>query len=39
MRRRNALLDNHAHLDSYRPEQPAQFPLPKLPPSLNCGQA
>jgi len=32
---RNALLGHLADLDSYRREQPAQFPLIKLPPSLE----
>jgi hypothetical protein len=39
LRRRNALEGNHLNLDSYRQEQPAQFPLPKLAPSQECGKA
>jgi hypothetical protein len=40
LQRRNALLGGRAvNLDSYRREQPAQYPLPQLPPSLESGTA
>jgi hypothetical protein len=39
LQRRNALQGNGVNLDSYRQEQPARFPLLKLPPSQECGQA
>jgi hypothetical protein len=39
LQRRSALEGNLLNLDSYRQEQPAQFPLGKLPPSPECGQA
>jgi len=37
LQRRNALLGNRVNLDSYRRDQPAQYPLPELPPSLEGG--
>jgi len=37
--RGNALKGNTVDLDSYRQEQPAQLPVQKLPPSLECGKA
>jgi hypothetical protein len=40
LQRRNALLGGRAaNLDGYRREQPAQYPLPQLPPSLEDGTA
>jgi hypothetical protein len=38
LQRRNALLGNHVNLDSYRRDQPVQYPLPELPPSLDGGK-
>jgi hypothetical protein len=38
LQRRNALKGDLVDLDSYRQEQPTQFPLLKLPPSAECGQ-
>lgn len=39
LQRRNALLGNRVNLESYRREQPAQYPLPEVPPSLEGGKA
>lgn len=39
LQRRNALLGNRVNLDSYRRDQPAQYPLPQLPAPLEGGQA
>ena len=39
LQRRNAQLGNPVNLDSYRQEHPPQYPLPKLPPTDECGQA
>jgi hypothetical protein len=40
LQRRNTLLGGRAvDLDSYRREQPAQYPLPQLPPLLERGTA
>jgi hypothetical protein len=39
LQRRNAVEGNQLNLGSYRQEQPAQFPLPKLAPSQECGKA
>ena len=40
LQRRSALPGGRAvNLDSYRREQPAQYPLPQLPPSLESGTA
>lgn len=40
LQRRNALLGGRAvDLDSYQREQPARYPLPQLPPSLESGPA
>lgn len=40
LQRRNAVLGGRAvDLDSYQREQPAQYPLPQLPPSLESGTA
>ena len=40
LQRRNALPGGRAvNLDGYRREQPAQYPLPQLPPSLESGPA
>jgi len=37
LQRRNALRGDPVKLDSYRQEQPARFPLKKLPRSAECG--
>jgi hypothetical protein len=40
LQRRSALPGGRAvNLDSYRREQPAQYPLPQLPPSPKTGTA
>ena len=39
LHRRNALQGNPVSLDSYRQDQPARFPLKKVPPSAECGQS
>jgi hypothetical protein len=39
LQRRNALEGNRVNLDSYRQEQPAPYPLFKVPPSRECGKA
>ncbi len=39
LQRRNALKRNTVDLDSHRREQPAELPVPQLPPSLECGDA
>jgi hypothetical protein len=39
LQRRNALTGNSADLASYRREQPAQYPLSQLAPSMECGKA
>jgi hypothetical protein len=39
LQRRNVLLGNRVNLDSYRRDQPAQYPLPEVPPSLEGGTA
>jgi hypothetical protein len=39
LERRNALKGHPVDLDSYRQQQTALFPLLKVPPSAECGQA
>jgi hypothetical protein len=38
LQRRNALQGHFVKLDSYRQEQPTQYPPLKLPPSQECGK-
>ncbi len=38
LQRRNALTGSGIDLDSYRQEEPAVYPLLKLPPAQECGQ-
>ena len=38
LQRRNALQGHPVSLDNYRRQQPALFPLLKVPPSAECGQ-
>ncbi len=39
LQRRNTLTGSRVDLNSYRQEQPAVYPLLKLPPSQQCGRA